>query len=342
LRWLGIGVGDEVIIPAYTYAATALCVLHSGAKPVMVDVKEDFTIDPDKIAEAITTATKAIIGVDFGGLPCNYREIRSLVQSSDVKAKFRPANTVQEVFGHPVIIADAAHSIGAMYNDLPAPLAADITIISLHAVKNITTAEGGIVCLNLPEPFNNNDVYQWMKLNSMNGQTKDAFTKKSNGSWKYDIVSPGLKINMPDICAAIGVAQLSKYSDTLLPERKAVYDYYVQLLSGKEWAEVPLAVDKDRVSSYHLFALRIKGFTENQRDMLIEKVSKAGIAVNVHFIPLPMLTLFKELGYRIEDYPVTYGNYAREISLPLYPQLSNTQLEYIVENLEKAYNEIAG
>jgi dTDP-4-amino-4,6-dideoxygalactose transaminase len=341
LRWLGIGVGDEVIIPAYTYAATALCILNAGAKPVMVDIEDDFTIDPEKIRAAITPATKAVIGVDFAGLPCNYDAITAIVKSTEVKSRFVPSNDIQASFGHVVVIADAAHSFGAVYKGLPAAQAADITIISLHAVKNVTTAEGGIICLNLPAPFSNEEVYGWMKLNSMNGQTKDAFTKKSNGAWQYDIVSQGMKINMPDICAAIGVAQLRKYKSTLLPDRKTVFDHYVDGLKDKDWAVIPVAVDKDRISSFHLFPLRIKGFTEAQRDQLIIKMNNAGIATNVHFIPLPMLTLFKETGYRIEDYPNTYALYANEISLPIYSQLSAEQVDYIVENLEKAYLEIA-
>jgi len=340
LRWLGIGDGDEVIIPAYTYAATALCVLNAGAKPVMVDVLEDFTIDPEAIRKAITPATKAIIAVDFGGLPCNYSEIRAVATSDEVKAAFVPINDVQRNFGHPVIIADAAHSMGAKYNGVSATLAADVAIISLHAVKNVTTAEGGVICLHLPLPFNNDEVYQWMKLNSLNGQTKDAFTKKNNGAWRYDIVSQGMKINMPDVCAAIGLAQLRKYPTQLLPERKAVYDNYCKYFAGKEWAILPFAEEGVKETSYHLFPLRLSGITEGQRDKIIYSLFEAGIATNVHFIPLPMLTLFKELGYKTEDYPVAYRNYSNEISLPIYPRLTEEQVRYIVDKINSAYNEV--
>ena len=225
-KWLGIGPGDEVIIPAYTYAATALAVLHTGATPVFVDILDDFTVDPKRIRAAITTKTKAILAVDIGGLPCRYDEIRECLLDGDVIKNFASSNEVQKMFGRPVIIADAAHSLGAMYKGASAALAADITIFSLHAVKNVTTAEGGIICFSLPAPFDNETVYQWMKLNSLNGQTKDAFSKQKVGDWKYDIVSDGLKINMPDVCAAIGLAQLRKYQGSLLPARKDVFRQY--------------------------------------------------------------------------------------------------------------------
>jgi dTDP-4-amino-4,6-dideoxygalactose transaminase len=340
LRWLGIGPGDEVIIPAYTYAATALCILNAGAKPVMVDVLEDFTIDPNAIAKAITPATKAVICVDFGGLPCNYNEIKAVVTTNKVKKQFVPANDIQAKFGYPVIISDAAHSMGALYNGISATLAPDIAILSLHAVKNITTAEGGVICLHLPLPFDNDEVYSWMKLNSMNGQTKDAFAKKDHGAWRYDIVSQGMKVNMPDVCAAIGLAQLRKYASQLLPDRKRVYDQYCALLEGKSWAMLPFGNSGIKTTSYHLFPLRIKGITEEQRDKIIQAVSEAGVATNVHFIPLPMLTFFRNMGYNIEDYPVALHIYTNEISLPIYPQLTEEQVKYIVEKIDLAYNEV--
>jgi dTDP-4-amino-4,6-dideoxygalactose transaminase len=336
-KWLGIGPGDEVIIPAYTYAATALAVLHTGAKPVMVDVLNDFTINPKKIQQAITPNTKAILTVDLGGLPCDYDAINEVVSSAQVKNGFTAANPVQQKFGRPVVIADAAHSLGTLYNDKPAAQAADITIFSLHAVKNITTAEGGIIAFTLPEPFDNEEEYQWMKINSLNGQTKDAFSKNKTGQWRYDIVSDGLKINMPDVCAAIGLAQLRKYPGMLLPQRKTVFDHYASLLCNKDWAIIPISSDEKRVSSFHLFTLRINNITETQRDQIIQKLADEDIATNVHFVPLPMLSLFKGLGYRIEDYPVSYANYANEISLPIYPQLTYDQCVYIIEKLEKAY-----
>ncbi|MGN6569261.1 MAG: DegT/DnrJ/EryC1/StrS family aminotransferase [Flavipsychrobacter sp.] len=340
LKWLGIGPGDEVIVPAYTYSATALTVLHTGAKPVMVDVLDDFTIDPSEIAKAITPATKAVLAVDIAGWPCDYNTIRQTIDNAEVRKNFKPANKVQEMLGRPLLMADAAHSLGAIYNGRSAALAADIAIYSLHAVKNVTTAEGGVICLNLPAPFSNEEVYKWMKLNSLNGQTKDAFTKTQGGGWRYDIVSDGLKINMPDVCAAIGLAQLKKYPGLLLPERERVFNHYASFFKNKPWAVIPPSETAERKSSFHLYPLRINGITEDQRDAIIQKLADIEVATNVHFIPMPMLTLFKGLGYKIEDYPVAYRNYAHEISLPIYPQLTDEQCAHIEEQIEKAYNEV--
>lgn len=340
LKWLGVKEGDEVIIPAYTYAATALAVLHAGAKPVMVDILADFTIDPEEVAKALTSRTKAIFTVDVAGWPCNYTKIKNVITQDEVVNSFVPANEVQQKIGRPLLIADAAHSIGSIYLGRPAVLASDISIFSLHAVKNVTTAEGGVVCLNLPKPFSNDDVYHWMKLNSMNGQTKDAFSKSQAGSWRYDIVSDGLKINLTDVCAAIGLAQLKKYQAYLLPERERIFNHYSRFFTSKDWAIMPDSENEERKSSFHLYPLRIKGITENQRDAIIQKMADVGIATNVHFIPLPMFTLFKGLGYKIENYPVAYKNYETEISLPIYPQLTDDQCVYIETELDKAYNEV--
>lgn len=340
LKWLGIGEGDEVIVPAYTYSATALAVLHRGAKPVMVDVLDDFTIDPKAIKEAITPRTKAIFAVDIAGWPCDYDAIHEVLNDEGVRVQFKADNEVQQQLGRPALLSDAAHSLGASYNGKPATLLADITIYSLHAVKNVTTAEGGVICMNLPEPFDNGEVYKWMRLNSLNGQTKDAFTKSQGGSWRYDIVTDGMKINMPDVCAAIGLAQLRKYKDELLPARERVFSHYANFFGSKDWAIMPPSIDGRRKSSYHLYPLRINGITEEQRDAMIQKLADAGVAANVHFVPMPMLTLFKDLGYKIEDYPQAFKNYACEISLPIYPQLTDIQLEYIEQQVDKAYNEV--
>jgi dTDP-4-amino-4,6-dideoxygalactose transaminase len=342
LKWLGIGPGDEVIVPAYTYSATALAVLHTGAKVVMVDVLDDFTIDPAEVAKHITPATKAVFAVDIAGWPCNYTAVRNVLNASGVKQGFRPHNTVQASFGRPVLLSDAAHSLGATYENKPAALASDITIYSLHAVKNITTAEGGVICLNLPAPFIDEEVYRWMKLNSLNGQTKDAFAKTQLGGWKYDIVSQGLKINMPDLCAALGLAQLRKYGALLLPERERVQQIYVDYFKDKDWAIVPPYTDDERNSSCHLFPLRIKGISEDQRDAIIQDVAENGVSTNVHFIPLPMLSLFKGLGFKIADYPSAYRNYACEISLPIYPQLTDAETLYVAQQVDAAYCRVVG
>ena len=226
LKWFGIKEGDEVIIPAYTYCATALAVLHCGAIPVMVDINKDFTIDPEKIEKAITGKTKVIIPVDFGGFCCNYDKINDIVAKSNIKNKFKPNGIKQTKLGRILILADAAHSLGARYNNMESGSLTDITIFSFHAVKNITTGEGGAICLNLPENFDNEEEYNLMKLYTLNGQNKDAFTKSQTGAWKYDILFAGLKVNMPDICAAIGLAQIRKYKTVLIKERERVAQLY--------------------------------------------------------------------------------------------------------------------
>lgn len=342
LKWFGIKEGDEVIVPAYTYSATALAVLHCGATPIMVDVKEDFTIDPEKVRLAITDKTKVIMPVDIAGLPCDYDAINDIVNDESVKSKFVANSENQKKLGRMLVLSDAAHSVGAMYKHKQTGVWADITIFSFHAVKNITTSEGGAICINLPEPFNNDEEYATMRLWTLNGQTKDAFTKSQGGgsSWKYDIVFQGLKVNMPDVCAAIGLAQIRKYSSQLMEERKRVAERYHQCFSQKHWSQLPIIKDDNRTSCYHLYALRINNISEEQRDQMIEYISNNGVSVNVHFIPMPMLTLFKNLGYNIANYPVAYDNYSREISLPIYPQLSDTDVDYICNVIEEAYQKV--
>lgn len=335
-KWFGVGPGDEVIIPAYTYSATALSVLHCGAIPVMVDVLEDFTIDPEKMRLAITKNTKVIMPVDIAGLMCNYEEINNIANDGDVKKLFQPDSDKQRQLGRILVISDAAHSIGASYKGINSGCASDITIFSFHAVKNITTAEGGAICLQLPQQFNPKDEYQLMRLWSLNGQNKDAFTKSQAGGWKYDILFAGLKVNMPDLCAALGLAQIRKYNNVLLKERKRVADFYSNFFKDKIWAQCPVLKDENRISCNHLYALRINDINEEKRDKMIEYITLEGISVNVHFIPMPMLTVFKDLGYDIQNYPVSLDNYSREISLPIYPQLTEEQLERICSTVEKA------
>ncbi len=339
LKWLGVKEGDEVIVPAYTYSATALAVLHCGANPVMVDITDDLVISVKGIRKAITSKTKAIIPVDIAGWPCNYEEIMKVIIEPKIKELFIPESSIQENFSRITIIADAAHSFGATQKGQSAAVYADISIFSLHAVKNLTTAEGGAICLNLPNPFNNDDIYNHLRMMTLNGQTKDAYTKTNTGGWKYDIMMQGMKINMPDICAAIGLGQIRIY-DRLLSERKRIHRYYSRLFSEFKWIQLPPQDNKNQTSSYHIYALRIRNINELQRDLIIDNISRFGIVVNVHFIPLPMLTFFKELGYKIEDYPVSYDNYSREISLPIYPQLADLQIEYIVDHIVVAYSKV--
>ncbi|MEP6845605.1 MAG: DegT/DnrJ/EryC1/StrS family aminotransferase [Panacibacter sp.] len=329
LHWYGITHGDEVIIPAYTYCATALAVMHIGAKPVMVDVGDDFNIDPVKIKAAITGKTKAIITVDFGGWPCDYEKINAVVKSDEVQKQFLPANEKQKLLGRLLILSDAAHAIGAVYNNIPVGKCADITVFSLHAVKNVTSAEGGIIALNMPAPFNNENIYSTLRLWSLNGQTKDAFAKSAAGGWEYDIIYPGFKMNIPDVLAALGLAQFRKYKTGLLAERKRVFDFYNRAFSQCEWAICPPFEKQYCSSSYHLYPLRIKGITEAQRNRIIEMIAEKDVSVNVHFKPLPMLTIFKNAGYLIEDYPASYNAYCNEISLPVYPQLGNAECKIV-------------
>lgn len=335
LKWYGIGEGDEVIIPAYTYAATALAVLHVGATPIMVDIQEDFNISVFQIEKAITSKTKAIIPVDFAGWPCDYDEINKLIKSK--AALFDSKNEKQRLLKRILVISDSAHAIGAKYhNKYIGNSNADITVFSFHAVKNVTTAEGGAVCLNLPYPFNNQSEYDYLRCYSLNGQTKDAFTKSKVGGWKYDIIYPGLKINMPDVLAAIGVAQLPAYFSDVLNKRTHIYKYYQDFFKTKEWAITPPFKDKIKDSSCHLYALRIEGVTEEVRDKIIEFIGKKGVAVNVHFKPLPLLSLFKSMHFNIDNFPMAYKNFKSEISLPIYPQLTENELDYIVETVEEA------
>ncbi len=338
LHWLGIGRGDEVIIPSYTYCATALVVMHLGATPVMVDVKTDFNIDPQKVNDAITAKTKAIIPVDFAGWPCDYDELFEIVHQK--KSLFQAKGKVQEQLGRIAIVADAAHSFGASYKGRKTGTLSDISVFSYHAVKNLTTAEGGAICITMPAPFDNGEIYKTLRLWSLNGQTKDAFTKSQSGGWRYDVVYPGFKINMPDVCAAIGLAQIRKYDSAVWEERKRVFEYFASEFKNDDWAEVPPYSTADKVCSYHLFPLRIKGITEQQRDFIIERITCEQLAVNVHFIPLPLLTVFKENGYHIADFPLAYDNYSREVSLPIYPQLNNILCEHIVTVVRKAVMDI--
>lgn len=340
LRWLGVQEGDEVIVPAYTYSATALAVIHAGATPVMVDVCEDFNISVDAIRKAITSKTKAIIPVDIAGFPCDYDAIMEIVKADSVKSLFVPTSDVQEKLGRILVMNDAAHSLGALYKKgVRTGSETDIAIFSLHAVKNVTTAEGGAICLNLPVPFDNTILYTTLRQMSLNCQTKDAFSKSKAGGWRYDIVGLGMKINMADVNAAIGLAQMRQYPD-LLKERKRVFNTYDHAFSRFPWAITPPSVKDGKESSYHLYALRINGIDEQQRDAIIDEIAKKEVSVNVHFIPMPMLTFFKEQGYNIKDYPQAYKNYACEISLPIYPQLTEEEVQFVIDTVKEAYESV--
>lgn len=340
MHWFGIGPGDEVIVPAYTYAATALAVIHLGAKPIMADSNDDFNINIDSVRKLINKSTKAIIPVDIAGWPCDYQEFLEMVSEPEIASCFIPQNEEQKKLGRILVLSDAAHSLGAVYKNKPAASISDITVFSFHAVKNVTTSEGGAICISLPESFSEDEVYAKMRLMTLNGQTKDAYSKSKAGGWRYDIAILGFKMNMPDVCAAIGLAQIRKYQDYLLIERKRVALQYINRLQQYDWAILPTLKNYNKESSYHLFALRIKGFSEIMRDLMIEELSKKGVSVNVHFIPLPLLTYFKNSGFKIEDYPQAYNCYINEISLPIYPQLDTASVDFIAEMIIKSYKSV--
>ena len=342
LRWFGVKEGDEVILPAYTYSATANVVIHCGAKPVLVDVNaNDFNISLQRIADAINLKTKVIMPVDIGGFPCDYESIMNLAKGSS--ALFKASNDVQQKLGRILVLSDTAHSIGAFYKGKKVGGDVDASVFSFHAVKNLTTAEGGAVCLNLPAPLNNEEIYQALNIKALHGQNKDALAKMQKGSWEYDVVEAGYKWNMPDILAAIGLVELERYDSETLPRRKEIFDQYLVNFSKKDWAQLPVYKTDNSESSYHLFLLRIKNISEQQRNKIIQLISEKDVSVNVHFKPLPLLSFYKSLGYKMEDYPIAFDNYSREISLPVYFNLTGEQVDFVsntvIESVEKVLAE---
>ncbi|MEI6704068.1 MAG: DegT/DnrJ/EryC1/StrS family aminotransferase [Deltaproteobacteria bacterium] len=336
LHWYGVGPGDEVIVPAYTYNATANVVVHCGAKVVFVDSGEDFNINVDAIEKAITPNTKVIIPVDIAGWPCDYDAINALVRRDDIRSQFIAKTKEQEQLGRILVMSDAAHSIGGVYKGKKAGSLTDITVYSFHAVKNLTTAEGGAICFNMPEPFDNLQIYQRLNIKSLHGQTKDALAKNQIGNWRYDIVEAGYKCNMTDIQASMGLVEIQRYNEDMLVKRKHILDRYASALSKYPWAQIPVYETTERQSSYHIFLLRIVGATESQRDSIIQEIFMQEVAVNVHFVPLPMMTFYKGLGYRIDDYPVAYDNFSREITLPVYYDLTDAMVDEVVRAVVRA------
>jgi dTDP-4-amino-4,6-dideoxygalactose transaminase len=340
LRWFGVGKDDEVIVPAYTYAATANVVDHCGAKVVFVDSDEDFLVSLKAIEQAITSNTKVIIPVDIAGFPCDYDGIHTLVNRPDIQKCFYPSTKEQEMLNRILVLSDAAHSVGAWYKGKRAGNLSELTVFSFHAVKNLTTAEGGAVCLNLPEPFDNAAIYKILNVKSLHGQTKDALSKSQAGSWRYDIIEPGYKCNMTDIQASMGLVELERYDTDMLVRRKQIFDAYAEAFSFYDWAQVPVYETNDRKSSYHAFLLRIKGITEEQRDLVIREIFRREVSVNVHFVPLPMMTYYKTAGYSISDYPVAFDNYSREISLPVYYDLTDEMVKTVIKAVAGAVEEV--
>ena len=340
LHWWGIGEGDEVIIPAYTYCASANVIVHSGATPVMVDLNEDdFNLNVQKVREAITPKTKAIMAVDIGGLPADYSELMALINEVSIKSKFNAANEKQDQLGRILMLSDSAHSFGAEYNGQRSGSLADISSFSFHAVKNLTTAEGGALCFNLPNGFNHDDIYAEMCTKILHGQNKDALAKTQKGNWKYDVIEPGFKCNMTDLQAAIGLVELERYQENL-DRRKSIFHQYKEAFSSEKWANNPLFETENKTSSYHLYLLRVNGATEAQRDAIIQEIFNQDVSVNVHFQPLPLLTAYKNLGYKMEDYPEAYRSYANEISLPVYYDLTDEQVQLVIKAVKSAVDKI--
>jgi dTDP-4-amino-4,6-dideoxygalactose transaminase len=340
LSWFGVCEGDEVIIPAYTYTATANVVLHKGAKPVMCDVKDDFTIDVDHIEKLITKKTKVIIPVDIGGYPCDYDRINELVRKKNIKSLFTPSTEEQELLGRILILADGAHSIGSTYKGKQSGQLADATAFSFHAVKNLTTAEGGALALTLPDRFDPERMYQAMNIKSLHGQTKDAFAKVKKGGWRYDVIEAGYKYNMTDIAASIGLVELARYKEDTLVKRRHIFDRYNEALGSYKWANIPTCETNDAISNCHLYLLRVNGISEHQRNLIIYEIYEQDVAVNVHYQPLPMLSLFKHKGYNIDEYPKAYQLYSNEISLPIWYDMTDEIVDLVIQAVINAVDKV--
>ena len=329
LRVLGVGPGDEVITSAYTYTATASVTCHVGAKVVMVDTAPDsFEMDYDKLADAITEKTKVVLPVDLAGVVCDYDKIFAAVESK--KHLFSPVNDIQKAYGRVIVLADAAHAFGAKWHGKMCGEIADFTSFSFHAVKNLTTAEGGALTWRNHDGVDNESLYKQFQLLSLHGQNKDAFAKTRLGAWEYDIVAPYYKCNMTDVMAGIGLAQLKRYPE-MLYRRRQIIERYNEGLRGCD-VQVLDHFGDDHSSSGHLYLVRLLGEDVEYRNAVIERMAERGIACNVHYKPLPMMTAYKNLGFDIVDYPNAYNQYHNEITLPLHTSLTNEDVEYVISN----------
>ena len=330
LRLLGIGKGDEVIVPAYTYTASCSVICHVGATPVMVDSQIDREeMDYEQMQDAITEKTKAIIPVDIAGILCDYEKIFEIIEEK--KDLFNANSELQEAFNRVIVIADCAHGFGAIQNDKKAGNIADFTCFSFHAVKNLTTAEGGAVSWKNNENINDDKIYKEYQILSLHGQTKDALEKTQKGSWEYDILIPAYKCNMTDVQAAIGLGQLERY-EKMLNRRHEIIKKYDEAFKGSKIITQKHS-SNNYTSSGHLYLTRIKDITPKERNEIIVKMEEKGISVNVHYKPLPLLTAYKNLGYDIKNYPNAYNLFKNEISIPIYSSLSDREVDYITKNL---------
>lgn len=335
LRVLGVGPGDEVIVPAYTYTASCSVICHVGATPIMVDSQSDnVEMDYEKLAEAITENTKVIIPVDIAGIICDYDKIYNAVRNK--QHLFKANNEIQKKYGRIIVLADAAHAFGATKYGKQCGQFADFTSFSFHAVKNLTTAEGGAVTWKKNEKIDNEEIYKQYQLLSLHGQTKDAFHKNQRGAWEYDIVYPAYKCNMTDIMAGIGLAQLKRYTKMLERRHEIIKQY------NEAMKELPVQIlnheDEGHRSSGHLYIVRIKGIKEEKRNEIILHMAERGITCNVHYKPLPMMTAYKTMGFHIKDYPNAYSLYENAITLPLYSILKDEEVAYIIQSLKEALN----
>ena len=329
LRVLGVGQGDEVITPAYTYTATASVTCHVGAKVVMVDTAPDsFEMDYDKLADAITEKTKVVLPVDLAGVVCDYDKIFAAVESK--KHLFSPVNDIQKAYGRVIVLADAAHAFGAKWHGKMCGEIADFTSFSFHAVKNLTTAEGGALTWRNHDGVDNESLYKQFQLLSLHGQNKDAFAKTRLGAWEYDIVAPYYKCNMTDVMAGIGLAQLKRYPE-MLYRRRQIIERYNEGLKGCD-VQVLDHFGDDHSSSGHLYLVRLLGEDVEYRNVVIEQMAERGIACNVHYKPLPIMTAYKNLGFDIANYPNAYNQYHNEITLPLHTSLTDEDVEYVISN----------
>ena len=336
LRVLGIGKGDEVIVPAYTYTASCSVICHVGATPVIVDSQPDREeMDYEKMADAITEKTKAIIPVDIAGILCDYEKIYEVVEAK--RDLFTPSNELQEVFGRAIVVDDCAHGFGAIQNGKKAGNIADFSCFSFHAVKNLTTAEGGAVTWKTHEGLDSEKLYKKYQIYSLYGQTKDALEKTQKGSWEYDILIPAYKCNMTDVQAGIGLGQLKRYG-SLLERRHEIVKRYEEAFKDTR-VIVPNHTGENHSSSAHLYLARLDGVSLEERNEIIVKMEERGISTNVHYKPLPLLTAYKNLGFDIKDYPNAYGLFENEISLPIYSTLSDEEVDYISRNLLEILNE---
>lgn len=329
LRVLGVGPGDEVIVPSYTYTATASVVCHVGARVVMVDTAPgSFEMDYDKLAEAVTGRTKVVMPVDLGGVVCDYDRIFSVVEGK--RHLFCPSNDIQGAFGRVIVLADAAHAFGARWHGKMCGEIADFTSFSFHAVKNLTTAEGGALTWRDIPGIDNEWLYKQFQLLSLHGQNKDALAKTKLGSWEYDIVAPNFKCNMTDIMAAIGLAQLKRYPE-LLYRRRQIIGRYNEALKGCN-VQVLDHYGDDHSSSGHLYMVRLLGRDSDSRNKVIEDMAERGVACNVHYKPLPMMTAYRNLGFDIKDFPNAYNQYCNEVTLPLHTCLNDDEVEHVISN----------